>query len=196
MAIAQLDEVERYTNEAIVLRFMETWDLPRADADDLFAQMLKWLWLTATVTAWPEPVTLAISQSTKLVDEMWHTFILFSKDYSAFCDRYFGAYVHHIPTPQAEYEKQIREYERDNEAYMDGLRELFSRQYEIVYDQLGEETLVKWYSEYADRYTDEYMRQIWRWSFSPYDTRVRESVRLASPVTAPAAVGDQGGGHG
>jgi hypothetical protein len=194
MAIAQLAEVLRYRNDAIVLRFMETWDLPRAEADELFGETLKWLWLSATVSALPKPPALAISQSTKLLDEMWHTFVLFSREYHIFCHRFFGFYLHHTPTPQEEYERQIRSYERDPEAYMEELKASFSDQYELVYDLLGAETLVKWYSEYADRYTDAFMREIWRWSFSPYDTRTRESIRLAAPPAHPAAP-DPGADH-
>jgi hypothetical protein len=200
MAIVELEQVRRYTNEAVVLRFLETWDLPRAEADDLFDQMLKWLWLSATVTTWADPPPLAISQATKLLDEMWHTFVLFTRDYVAFCDRYFGFYLHHVPTPQSEYARQIAEYERDPEKYLENLKIQFARQYEIIFDLLGEETLVKWHSEYFDRYTDEFMRGIWRWSFSPYDTRVRQGVRLSS-LNAPAlrltaATAGQGTSHG
>lgn len=32
-----------------------------------------------------------------LVDEGWHLFILFTKDYEVFCEEYFGYFVHHVP---------------------------------------------------------------------------------------------------
>jgi hypothetical protein len=32
------------------------------------------------------------------VDEVWHQFVLFTVEYSAFCDKYFGHYVHHAPS--------------------------------------------------------------------------------------------------
>jgi hypothetical protein len=180
MAICALEEVMQYNNEAVVLRFMETWDLPRANADDLFEQMNKWLWLNAVTATMADAPRLAISPSTKLLDEMWHTFILFTVDYVSYCDRYFGRYLHHRPTPQSEYTSAIASYERDPQAHMQAIETIFARQYELVYDLLGEATLVKWYDEYTDRYTDEYMRSIWRWSFSPYDTRVRRSLRVAA----------------
>jgi len=34
----------------------------------------------------------------KLVDEVWHQFILFTKDYHNFCNYVFGEYIHHQPT--------------------------------------------------------------------------------------------------
>ena len=32
------------------------------------------------------------------VDEVWHQFVLFTVEYFAFCDKYFGHYVHHAPS--------------------------------------------------------------------------------------------------
>ena len=31
------------------------------------------------------------------VDEVWHTHILFTQDYSQFCNAVFGHYLHHVP---------------------------------------------------------------------------------------------------
>lgn len=33
----------------------------------------------------------------KELDGVWHTFILFTKDYYSFCNNYLGSFVHHIP---------------------------------------------------------------------------------------------------
>lgn len=32
------------------------------------------------------------------VDEIWHTFILFMRDYADFCNEVFGRFIHHQPT--------------------------------------------------------------------------------------------------
>jgi hypothetical protein len=32
------------------------------------------------------------------VDEVWHQFVLFTVEYSSFCDKYFGHYAHHAPS--------------------------------------------------------------------------------------------------
>ena len=126
MATTALEEVLQYKNEAVVLRFMETWDLPRRDADDLFEQMNKWLWICAVSGTDPAAPRLAISPSTKLIDEMWHTFILFTQDYVSYCERYFGRYLHHAPTPQSEYHTAIDSYERDPDAHMHSLEVAFA----------------------------------------------------------------------
>ena len=62
----------------------------------LFKQGLKWLWYCN------HPNTKGYSSiDTSLLlilDEVWHTFILYTKDYSQFCLEYFGRYIHHAPT--------------------------------------------------------------------------------------------------
>ncbi len=181
---ATLAETLRYTNHDVILRFQETWYLPIEEVEDLFTETIKWLWLiAANHDQHKGALNLAISQSTKLIDEMWHTFILFTKDYQDFCDRYIGYYLHHRPTPRSEYDATIAEYEHDAQRVIERNRERFAKQYALVYDMLGEATLRKWYEEYLEKYTDDYLRSIWRWSFSPYDSRVKKTVRLAATDT-------------
>jgi hypothetical protein len=31
------------------------------------------------------------------VDEVWHSFILFTREYAAFCQEAFGQFIHHVP---------------------------------------------------------------------------------------------------
>ena len=31
------------------------------------------------------------------VDELWHTFVIFTREYAVFCDRVAGQFMHHIP---------------------------------------------------------------------------------------------------
>ncbi|MEU2678602.1 hypothetical protein ABZ638_17130 [Streptomyces sp. NPDC007107] len=38
----------------------------------------------------------------KAVDIGWHTWILHTVDYAAFCDRVAGRFIHHVPTPDDE----------------------------------------------------------------------------------------------
>ncbi|WP_424922051.1 glycine-rich domain-containing protein [Streptomyces sp. wa53] len=44
---------------------------------------------------------VALSPS-KAVDVGWHTWILHTVDYAAFCDRLAGRFIHHVPTPESE----------------------------------------------------------------------------------------------
>jgi hypothetical protein len=70
---------------------------------------------------------------------MWHTFLLFTMDYADFCERYFGHFLHHVPGEAA----------TESEAPVDGsaVRAQVERQFALVYDVLGEETLIAWYDQ-------------------------------------------------
>ncbi len=38
-----------------------------------------------------------VSMPSKVVDDLWHEFILFTKHYDAFCKKAFGKFLHHTP---------------------------------------------------------------------------------------------------
>ncbi len=85
----------------------------------------------------PEGVSCAMTPEIAKLDEMWHTFVLFTRDYADFCERYFGFFLHHIPNEDEE------ERSEDPETVRAHLEQYFG----LVYDVLGEETLQRWYEE-------------------------------------------------
>ncbi len=162
--IASLEEVMAYMNDDIIDKFMEHWDLSREETLDLFSEMKKWMWLSADsiyrTSQGEEAVTLGITFSMTLLDEIWHTFILFTMPYQAFCKRYFGFYLNHGPTTGAEKRKALEEIERDPAAFQTKIEEDLAAQYGYIYDRLGPETLQKWYSDWTDQVTPEYLSQL------------------------------------
>ena len=44
------------------------------------------------------------------VDEVWHQFVLYTHEYAAFCDRYFGRFLHHRPSnaPELSTNRRLR----------------------------------------------------------------------------------------
>jgi hypothetical protein len=74
---------EKLTREQIVSSL--------ADAVAYFDELKKYLWLCNSVT------THRIPMLSRLVDEVWHQFVLFTTEYTDFCERFFGRYVHHTP---------------------------------------------------------------------------------------------------
>lgn len=69
------------------------------------------------------------------IDDMWHTFLLFTHEYTDFCHRYFGEYLHHVPTVKIE-KPATEQYERELTNYIS-----------YIYDSLGEATVRKWFAE-------------------------------------------------
>lgn len=45
-----------------------------------------------------EVIKHGLSMPSKVVDDLWHEFILMTKDYHDFCEKAFGKYLHHNPS--------------------------------------------------------------------------------------------------
>ena len=77
------------------------------------------------------------------IDEMWHEFILITIDYHAFCNEYFGEYLHHIPNIRAKMQLNAAQFEKELMLSLD-----------FVYEQLGEESLAFWFRQHLDHNVD------------------------------------------
>ena len=169
-----LKDLKNYQNDVVVNHFIKTWDLSFDEAQDIFEETKKWLWLNYyNKELKDKSITLVISKSMQLIDEMWQIFVLFTNDYHEFCDKYFGYYIHYYPKYQSYDEDIIKDPDKYSESIINRNQKLFIAQYELIYRVLGEETFLKWYSEYLEKYTDSYMEKIWRSSYSPYENRLR-----------------------
>jgi hypothetical protein len=133
---ASLDEVLAYTHPGVVRRYSKEYGASRQEAEAVFRETLKWLYLCHRASL--DGFACSISPELEKIDRMWHAFLLFTMDYADFCDRHFGAFLHHVPD---EAEEEV--LEQDEEAARDRL----ARQLGLVYDALGEGTLTAWYDE-------------------------------------------------
>lgn len=64
------------------------------EAEALFLEVKRYLVAAHLVT----PGGAECSMYSQLVDEAWHQFVLFTREYTSFCLRYFGRYIHHNPS--------------------------------------------------------------------------------------------------
>jgi hypothetical protein len=150
---AQLRELLTYYNEDILSRFTDMFEVTDEEALDIFQETKKFLYVCQVDGVF-------IPDDLLILDEMWHNFILFTKEYHAFCDRYFNRYFHHLPASKKEKEEQKRKNLQDPEtsraAYVQKLEHVIS----TVYDQLGEQTVVKWFQVYPETYSRENIKQL------------------------------------
>ena len=149
-----LDEVLAYSNRDVVYRFRKTYGLSWEESEDIFEQVKKWLWLANHRRRAGIREGLSIDLSLVVIDEMWHNFVLFTREYAEFCDRYFGYYLHHGPATEAEdreHAERLQSY-ASREERIRAVKDAKRPQYEYIYDHLGEETFVKWYREYPKLY--------------------------------------------
>jgi len=147
-----LDEAIAYRNRHVIDRFVERYAVPRAEAEDLFVETLRWLWLCARAQGDPEAPEVFIDDCMALLDEMWHTFLLFTREYGDYCEANLGGFVHHAPTTSEDRQRVASEIAGDPAGFTARKEARLRALYEYVYDELGEETLVKWYSIYPEKY--------------------------------------------
>ena len=80
----------------------------RLDAEETLEELMKFFWLTQKhkidKELFPENEELnficGIHSEMKEIDDMWHIFLLFTKDYMTFSKKYLGEFFHHSPTDE------------------------------------------------------------------------------------------------
>lgn len=147
--LPNLNELLQYKNPLVIRRFKRNFPAYADKAETLFTDMLKYLWLSnkheqdklANKNDQNLNFSTVMHREMRMIDEMWHTFILLTVDYAEFCQKYFGTFQHHVPEVggDAENAQPI-----DADAFEDDLRLFLS----YIYDHLGEETVRGWFSEY------------------------------------------------
>ena len=163
--IKTLLEVLAYKNEDVIYRFMDHFDLDEESSMEIFEETKKWLWLTAinnveNIKIEESMAFIFIDQPLLIIDEMWHTFILYTMDYRKFCQQNFGFFIDHNPTRKAEKDNFYKRMKSDPEGIKKENEEKLKYQYSLIYDHLGEETLVKWYNEFPEKYSPEVIKRL------------------------------------
>jgi len=138
MKHCSLDEVLTYRNPFVVERFAGKHRVAIEDAEEIFREMLKLVWLMGT-----SPSKIKVYRPMTVIDEMWHEFILFSREYTGFCRARFGRYVHHKPTTSAD---------RARTKDVSQLRVEIEAQCRYISEKLGGETLTRWFVHFPTRF--------------------------------------------
>jgi hypothetical protein len=85
-AIEALD----YEFPQIIRRYQDKLGLDEAAARLLWEDTKKFLYLAGT-----NPGTRM--SPTEALDDGWHEFLMYTKQYTGFCQTYFGRFLHHVP---------------------------------------------------------------------------------------------------
>ena len=133
----------QYKNIHVLNRYSIDFPDNKMIPEEAFEELVKFFWLSLKhqeeKLCFPKDNELdfifGMHSEMKEIDDMWHTFLLFTKDYISFCQQYLGGFFHHSPNTEKEEEQMTPDdFELD-----------FSRFLSYVYDNLGEKTLVKWF---------------------------------------------------
>jgi hypothetical protein len=151
----QFNSIMAYQNEDVISRFTDQMDIAPTEAEDIFAETKKFLYLS-------QVPGIFIPDELLIVDEMWHNFVLFTRDYHDFCLDHFGRFVHHQPATlhekQAYRTARLENPEASREAFDQKLGTMLS----ATYDHLGQDTVVKWFSTYPGQYSPENIKNLRR----------------------------------
>ncbi|RUR13590.1 hypothetical protein [Legionella sp. km772] len=93
-----LADVLAYQNFLVLKQFCHTHsEYSLTEAEQLFKDLLAWFWLRDQRAK--KNKTTYLFGPLLILDELWHLFILHTRDYCNFSFHYFGDYVHHEPEP-------------------------------------------------------------------------------------------------
>jgi hypothetical protein len=179
------DEALRYDNPDVIRRFRRSFAVTQDEAEDIFEETKSWLWFAAHA----QHGEAFINESMWVIDEMWHTFILFTVEYAAYCERHFGRFLHHGPitgedhpeTPQM----PLEGVENARSAQAERLRAQFLE----IERLLGMETLLKWQVDFRTRYSPEACRAL---AMAALAEDALAQARMEATKPTPPAVADGG----
>jgi hypothetical protein len=102
-----LDDVRAYRHPGLVARIMSEQGIGEEEATKQFDDLMIFLYVCGAHRDarpfFPPP----------LIDEAWHTFLLFTKDYAEFCKKHFGFFIHHSPiTPELKEKHQLAKVDK------------------------------------------------------------------------------------
>ncbi len=86
-----LSQILQFKHQGVILKLKTKHRHSSWNASRLFQDLLRFLILCAE-----NPSKRIVP--TKTLDTAWHEFILYTQDYSNFCARYLGKFVHHYPS--------------------------------------------------------------------------------------------------
>jgi hypothetical protein len=139
-----LEEVMSYRHPAVVRRFQRDFPEKADRAEVLFQDLVLFFWSSKKHARdraqAPENPALnfvyIMDEEMRDIDQMWHVFLLYTKDYMDFCLKYFGEYLHHLPDIVPTFEKGSFDFESNLAKFLN-----------YIYDELGEAVVRRWFPE-------------------------------------------------
>ena len=142
----QLERMLLYRNDNVISRFTDMLSVSEEEASAIFTETKKFLWLC-------QLPGIFINDDLLIIDEMWHNFVLFTKDYHYFCQSHFNRYFHHLPASKKEKEDAKKKGEEHPALAKEEFRTRMRYLMGATYDHLGEDTVKLWFQQYSEKYS-------------------------------------------
>ena len=144
-----------YTNQDVIFRFVDRFGVSDAEGRVIFRDMQRWLWLNSLAGR----PALTMTPEILIIDEMWHTFVLFTKPYAHYCRTRFGCFLHHVPASRRDKARRERERLANPARAWRNAKRRREAQYRFIAEKLGRKTLLRFYAEYPLRYDRAFFRR-------------------------------------
>ncbi|KTD40034.1 hypothetical protein [Legionella parisiensis] len=124
-----------YKNKAVINHFRHIHpEFSEQESQVLFTDLLSWMWLNAQRAKQGKKTYLF--GPLLILDKLWHSFILHTRDYVDFSMRYFNVYFHHDVEPIGQEhvmeEDELNDYLQDCFTYLGP--EWVERRFAIAFD--------------------------------------------------------------
>ena len=137
--LPSLESLFSYQLPAVLSRYQKDYPGNQLSAVEAWADLMRFFWLNQHLIRNkqqnPNDESLnfecGMFSAMEEIDDMWHTFLLFTREYAEFSEHFFGVFLHHNPTTE-----EIP-FEQQNTSFENYLS--------YIYDHLGEETLRRWF---------------------------------------------------
>lgn len=87
-----LERILAFRSPEVPMRIAQKVGISLEEAERLFNEILKYLYVCRQARKARIPVAPSL-----VLDDGWHNFVLFTKEYARFCEGYVGEFIHHIP---------------------------------------------------------------------------------------------------
>lgn len=141
--LCTLEEITAYKNPPVLKRFQREHPDKADRAEDIFTDLMRFFWGTkkhlTDRNAEPKNESLdfvfIMDDDMREIDQMWHIFLLYTRDYADYCQKYFGEFLHHQPDLVPHFETKGFEFESNLEKFLD-----------YNYDLFGADVIRRWFS--------------------------------------------------
>lgn len=142
LLLPDLVTIKGHQELRVLRKFQRDFPAEAAHAEKHFVELMKYLWLSQKqrldLQARPDDESLrfllAIYDDMIPVDNMWHCYILTTREYEGFCQKFFGRFMHHVPDALELIPPTKEEFAADLEKFVS-----------YVFDHLGGETVQTWF---------------------------------------------------
>jgi len=153
-------ELNEYKHNGVIGKFKDEWDIDTQQAQEIFEEMKKFLYISAYAQS--KCIEFEIDEPILIIDKMWHHFIMFTSDYEKFCHKFFGRMLHHIPFCTDHLAQKIKDLSARGVTLNEYKSQRLQRQLETISTTFGNDTLIKWYIDYGNKYSPEQMNMLQR----------------------------------